>query len=425
MESLTGSYHLQAEILKRTEAVEVACVSFHAEDALRAAEHVQADVIFINCDAVNNSVELARRLSTLAPDSKLVLATSDDGMFGGENLTDVYAIVKLPLQGSSSDLTVKAILSAGQHPALVPPSGVGLASEPFVVCVQSGKGGVGKSMIAANLAALFARAGNQVCLLDLDLQFGNSSTIATPSAAGTGTILDLVDGETVDPERLRQVLVPVFSNEPDNSGRLDVIHAPQRLEMTELVHPEHLIAILDALRQAFGVIVIDTSTYLEDRALTATDAADAIVLVTSPTITSLENTRHFAEFMSATPGFDVDRLKLVLNQTTPSMYTTLRETEHSVGLPIVAALPYAPRVVEPSIALGRPFVIAQPGALISERLTGLAATLIPIHAEPGERVVATNPWRFFGSRHKSAAAGDPAPEDALSDGHGPAQKGRR
>jgi ATP-binding protein involved in chromosome partitioning len=95
-----------------------------------------------------------------------------------EGVTSVQVNVQLPRAGSSPTPSVtgpvegktppRGGLQPGSVPAPTPRPGI-LADTEFVVAVSSGKGGVGKSMVASNLAVALAREGLQVGLIDADI----------------------------------------------------------------------------------------------------------------------------------------------------------------------------------------------------------------------------------------------------------------
>jgi ATP-binding protein involved in chromosome partitioning len=95
--------------------------------------------------------------------------------------------VQLPQMGPQGK---RGGIEPGSVPAPTPKTGI-LADVRHVVAVSSGKGGVGKSMVAANLAAAFARLGHKVGLLDADiygpnipLMFGESGRPRVTGTAG-------------------------------------------------------------------------------------------------------------------------------------------------------------------------------------------------------------------------------------------------
>lgn len=391
VDSLPGCYKLQAAIDKMTSRVGVCAVSFHADEALNAALATQPDVIFINHSSIRNAMQLARSLASEVPSAGLVIGVDQIESMGGDPDAEgtTYSVVQLPLNKHNGARAVHAILRAGQHPSIEQPKGIGISQRSLVIYVQSGKGGVGKSLIAANLSVLFAQAGNRVCLVDLDLQYGNAGAIATPRTHGGGTILDLIDAQTVNVDGLFRALVDGLPDRTleNPTGLLRILRPPQHLAWTEFVTPQHLAVVLETLREQFNVIVIDSASYLEERTLVAVAETDWVVLVTSTQLTSLENTRRVVDFLSVMQEFDVARVQLAVNQITPYSYTSLREVEQTIGLPVITSLPYASKIVERSIAFGKPFVLEHPKALITERLTGLASRLVPLATESGSHAI--------------------------------------
>lgn len=110
-------------------------------------------------------------------------------------VASVKVNVQLPQMGPRGK---QGGIKPGSVPAPSPKPGI-LADVKHVVAVSSGKGGVGKSMVAANLAAAFARLGHTVGLLDADiygpnipLMFGESGRPRVTGAAGREMIEPLV-----------------------------------------------------------------------------------------------------------------------------------------------------------------------------------------------------------------------------------------
>jgi ATP-binding protein involved in chromosome partitioning len=87
-----------------------------------------------------------------------------------EGITDVKINVQLPQMGPAASGSRRSGggLKPGSVPAPTPKPDL-LSNVRHVIAISSGKGGVGKSMIAANLAAAIARAGHMVGLLDADI----------------------------------------------------------------------------------------------------------------------------------------------------------------------------------------------------------------------------------------------------------------
>jgi ATP-binding protein involved in chromosome partitioning len=86
-----------------------------------------------------------------------------------DGISDVRINMQLPqMTGGGSPGGRQGGLKPGSVPAPTPKPDI-LSNVRHVVAVSSGKGGVGKSMVAANLAAAFARGGHAAGLLDADI----------------------------------------------------------------------------------------------------------------------------------------------------------------------------------------------------------------------------------------------------------------
>jgi len=85
-----------------------------------------------------------------------------------EGVTDLKVNVQLPQMGPGGGGGRRGGLKPGSVPAPTPKPGI-LTDVEHVIAVSSGKGGVGKSMVAANIAAALAQAGQRVGLLDADI----------------------------------------------------------------------------------------------------------------------------------------------------------------------------------------------------------------------------------------------------------------
>jgi flagellar biosynthesis protein FlhG len=164
---------------------------------------------------------------------------------------------------------------------LAPSSGVMQAASqtrpPQVITVTSGKGGVGKTNVVANLAIALSRAGKRVLVLDADLGLGNLDVLLglTPKytlehvLAGTRSLADIVlDG----PSGIR--ILPASSGMP----RLTALTEAQQLTLqAELEQLSHLIDFL----------LIDTGAGISSNVTFFAAAAQSIIVVVSPEPTSL------------------------------------------------------------------------------------------------------------------------------------------
>ncbi len=151
------------------------------------------------------------------------------------------------------------------------------ARQTHTIAVSSGKGGVGKSNIALNLAVLLSAAGNRVALLDADLGLANLDVlIDTPVRAN---LAHVVAGQ----RSLAEVVVDLpcgVQLVPGASGlaRMADLNEFQR---TKLMND------LSMLEEQNDVIIVDTGAGIGKNVLTFADGADTALIVVTPEPTSI------------------------------------------------------------------------------------------------------------------------------------------
>lgn len=232
-----------------------------------------------------------------------------------------------------------------------------------VVAVFSTKGGVGKSVLATNLgASIAANCDASVCLVDLDLEFGDVGIML--GIEPKLTIADAVQRiDQLDPELLAGYL-------SDHSSGLKVLLAPVRPEDAETVTTSRITKILEVLSTMFDVLVLDTAATLDEVVLTALDKSDEVFAVTMMDVASIKNTRISLQKLQQL-GLDDGALRLVLNRADSKVWLQPDEVEKAVGAKIFAKIP-SDRVVPRSVNRGRPVVLDEPKSDVSKALASIA-----------------------------------------------------
>lgn len=238
-----------------------------------------------------------------------------------------------------------------------------------VVSVFAPKGGVGKTTIAFNLAVALGQAGRRTALVDGSLQFGDlRALLRVPMDAPS--ILDLPTDKIKESD-LQDVLWR------DPSG-IDILLAPPRVEMFEMVTTRDIDKVLSLLRRVYEAIVIDTATGLSEVTLAFLDAADLVVEIVTYDSTTLYNTRAVAETFRQI-GYPPGKVRYLVNRADSSGGMAPEQLVQALGRAPEYEVVSDGRLVVQSNNEGVPFVLASPEAKISADIVALArsvATLV-------------------------------------------------
>jgi pilus assembly protein CpaE len=264
--------------------------------------------------------------------------------------------------------------------------GAAATSTGKVVTVFSPKGGTGKTVLATNLAVAAARAGVKKLLVDLDLQFGDSAL--TLALAPRATIADLAaSGSDIDADKLKAYVTT------DPRSGLAVLPSPQRPEEADVVRPAELAAVLDAARNAYDAVVIDTGPLFDGAVLAALDYTDELLLVCNPEVTSLKNVRIGLETIERL-GFDRERVFLVANRIGAAGGIDRADIELALDTDVAYELP-DDRAVPAAVNRAVPIVVAEETGSFARALGELLLAVFPAAAESSEDQPRTHSHRRF------------------------------
>ena len=248
-----------------------------------------------------------------------------------------------------------------------------------VIAVTSGKGGVGKTNMSANLAALAARAGKRVLILDADLGLANVDIIF--GVKPMHHIGDLLQAGVSAMDVLIQA-APNIHILPAGSG-------VQRLTELERKDKLRLVAALDGLEDHFDLVIIDSGAGIGDNVLFFVGMAQEVVLVLSPEPTSLVDAYAVVKVLSQQAG--IRNFAVVINPVVDEMPARdmFQKLSTVTGRFLTAKLRhlgYVPRDenVHRAVMAQRPVVDLFPMAPASRAIAEVAARLF---SEPAPQIL--------------------------------------
>jgi pilus assembly protein CpaE len=242
----------------------------------------------------------------------------------------------------------------------------------MVIAFVHGKGGVGATTLAANVAVLLAVEGKAVVLLDLNLQFGNAAMFF--DLRPRTTIVDYARGDItrLTEEDFARYLA-------DHASGVRILAAPPSPEESELVSVAAVQQGIDLARGGRDAVVLDLATKLDEITLAALDVTDMICVVSAPHLAALRGTSD-ALAMLKRIGIADERVVVALVRGTAKGIDDAGVAKFLKRKPDIV-VPFAERC-DAAADLGVPYVLAEPKDKTTAALRQLAQRLATRRAVP-------------------------------------------
>jgi pilus assembly protein CpaE len=298
----------------------------------------------------------------------LVTSATANALLSEALSAGIFDVVLLPQLTDGIVFTIKKAnsLAAGRGPG----SGgkTSTAVDGRVVTLFSPKGGAGKTVLACNLAATFARQQHRkTLLLDLDLQFGDTAIML--GIEPEKTIYDLVMARReLDSDALAGYVTA-------HSSGVHVLPAPLRPEDAELVTEERLGHLFAVAKESYDVIVVDTPPFFHGPVLSTLDRTDQLILVASLDVPAVKNIKLTMQTLDLL-HYPKERRHLLLNRSGSKVGLKPQEIERALDMKVEFEVP-VDREVAVSVNRGVPIVISNPRSGVGKSLQDVADKLVP------------------------------------------------
>lgn len=247
-----------------------------------------------------------------------------------------------------------------------------------VIVITSGKGGVGKTTITANLGTAIAQLGNKVCLIDADFGLRNLDLLLGLEQRVVYTIIDVLAGEC----SLEKALV-----RDKRTEGLHLLPAAQNRNK-EAISPEQMKEIISKLSSGFDFVLVDCPAGIEGGFRNAIAAAKEALIVTTPEVAAVRDADRVVGLLESE---DMKSIRLIVNRLRPEMVQmdemiSVEDIVDLLVVPLIGIVPDDKRIITSSNR-GEPLVLSPETTLpslaiknVAKRLQGLDVPFLDLMA---------------------------------------------
>lgn len=206
-----------------------------------------------------------------------------------------------------------------------------------VITITSGKGGVGKTTMTANIAASLAGDGDKVVCIDADIGLRNLDVVLGLENRIVYDLVDVIEGRC----RLRQAMI-----RDKRLPELFLIPAAQTRDKSA-VSPSDMVRLCNELREESDWILIDSPAGIERGFRNAVAPADIVIVVTNPEVSAVRDADRIIGLIEAE---EKGPARLVINRIKPDMVKrgdmlTVDDILELLAVELIGVVPEDDRVI--------------------------------------------------------------------------------
>ncbi len=357
-------------LLELDDGIDIVGEAGSGKEVMELIETIEPQVVVtdVNLDGMDG-LETARQISINYPRISVIMLSLTDDLETVKKamLAGAREYLVKPLSPGQLHRTVRQVAALNEkvitpeEKAEIETSLKPEGKSKQLITIFGTKGGVGRSVVCSNLAVAAAREyKNQVGLVDLDIQFGDISLMLNLSPRKTISEL-MQEGDRPSLQILEEYLY-------ERHG-VQILAAPNRPELAELVNPAGVQNILELCRMMFKYTFIDTPAFIDDTTLTALEISDLILLIVSLDLPTIKNVKKGIEILRSLNL--LERTRLILNRSSGVAGIEPDDVERVLDMAIEAEVPSDGKLVVTSLNQGVPFVKMNPRSPISKGISSV------------------------------------------------------
>ncbi len=237
-----------------------------------------------------------------------------------------------------------------------------------IIVMTSGKGGVGKTTMTANLGTALAQLQKKVVLVDADFGLRNLDLLLGLEQRVVYTAVEVIAGEC----RIEQALI-----RDKRQPCLALLPAAQNRNK-EAVTPEQMLGLVEQLQSNYEYIIIDCPAGIELGFRNAITAAKEALIVTTPEVSAVRDADRVIGLLEAE---GIKNIHLIVNRVRPEMIQnnqmmSVEDVLELLAIPLIGIVPEDERVIvssnsgEPLVSLDETSLPAMAYRNIARRING-------------------------------------------------------
>jgi Flp pilus assembly CpaE family ATPase len=238
-----------------------------------------------------------------------------------------------------------------------------------VYTVFSPRGGSGKTTVAVNIGVAYAQMHpDAVSLIDLSLTFGHCALMLNLVPKSSLSALNVDGLSRIDREGLENYVVT-------HPSTLKILEGATKPEDGETVTGEHARLAIEAMRRYNDVTVIDTASNFTEATIAALEAADKVILVCTPELTTLRDIRECQRIFTSVIRVSKDKVFYLMNNPVPFKALPNDQFEQTLARRIDVEIPFGGDVPTRAATRGEALLQVQPGSDMARAIDRVAKLL--------------------------------------------------
>ena len=353
-----------SSVIRSTKDFELVARYQQAGDALGQGVMFKPNVILLNIDESDDVASPIKEFTTTYSEASVICMSARWAPSDSEAMAGAGA----------RGFLIKPFTSEELQEAIKTFEKTGISVGSHVISFFSPKGKSGKTTLISNLGmALAQKTGQQVGIIDADLQFGDMSVFfnLTPKT----TILEAVrDINFLSPVTLNSYFLPIAEN-------LRVLCGTRHPEYAEMVDIKAFTEVVSMARSIYRYVLIDIPSGFTPISIATAEVSDITYLVTMISGTfEIEHMQRALDIFKAWPDY-AQRVKTIFTRVEPCDANEQQKLADRLGFPVASVIPNEYMLVSSTANSGQMAISVQPDAKFAQMVNRLADDIIGFNSQ--------------------------------------------